>query len=402
MGRCKTCRRPRSGHVGPLGLKCTMTVIEVSPEDIINDSLSEDEDDDSYHPRGARGPPTGDDCTMTEMLRQLSLMASDLQKMADDNKILSTSHLQMQQRMETMAASGGSGAGRSVDILAALAAIGAPVLAEQPVSMFNGARVNKKTLAAAKNREFSNLADFVPSTEPCSTLESSIDERSGNLVFKSKSARRSIDNFLMWSSAWCAYESLIMEVDPSMYAVCTNYRLFVQRKEALHTWSAVSTYDIRHRIKLSITKSWAFDTADSELHMDVFSTETLRPNPKSCFRCKSLDHMVRDCFLPEDVSVSKSGQNSRKNRSTDSSFSSFSHQVQSAMPSNGVYSPSNQVCRDFNLGRCTRNPCVRKHVCTGCGGPNPLYRCSRCQANPPSNSFSNSSGGVGAPFVASS
>ena len=141
-----------------------------------------------------------------------------------------------------------------------------------------------------------------------------------------------------------------------MYATCTNYRLFIQRKEALHTWSAMSTYDIRHRIKLSITKSWSFDIADSELTMDVFSSETIRPNPKSCFRCKSLDHMVRDCFLPEDVSVNKGGQNSRKNMGTDSSFSTFSSQVQSAMPSNGVYYPANQVCRYFNLGRCTRNP----------------------------------------------
>jgi hypothetical protein len=65
-----------------------------------------------------------------------------------------------EKRMEMMAAS--DGAGKSVGILAALAAIGSPVLAEQPISMFNGARVNKKTLTAAKNREFCNLADFVP------------------------------------------------------------------------------------------------------------------------------------------------------------------------------------------------------------------------------------------------
>ena len=226
MGRCKTCRRPRKGHVGPLGLKCTMTVIEVSAEDIINNSASEEDEEsptfgeDGNRLRGAGGPTTRgmsdgtNDATMAELMRQLSIMSSDLQKFADDNKMLATSHLQLQKRMETMAPSERDG--KSVGILAALAAIGLPVLAEQPISMFNGARVNKKTLTAAKNREFCNLADFVPSTEPCSTLESTIDERSGNLIFKSKSARRSIDNFLMWSSAWCAYESLIMEVDPAM------------------------------------------------------------------------------------------------------------------------------------------------------------------------------------------
>jgi hypothetical protein len=413
MGRCKKCNHPRKGHAGPLGSKCTNEWTELTAEEILDDSLSEDENDDpNYEDESKKGafggprekPSWGDAFTMKEMMKQLTMISADLQKFSDDNRDLATSHIQMQKRLEYMASSDGAGgAGKTVDILAALAAIGAPALAEQPVSMFNGARVNKKVVAAAKNREFINLTDFVPNTEPNSNLVSVMDEKTGSLVFKTKNSRRSIDNFLMWSTAWCAYESLIMETDPTMYAICTNYRLFVQRKEALHTWSAVSTYDIRHRIKLSITKSWSFDTADSELHMDVFSSETLRPNPKSCFRCKSLDHMVKDCFLPEDVSSSKSSQGSRKfSKNSDSSFSQFNSQVQTAMPVNGVYNPSNQVCRDFNLGRCTRNPCVRKHVCTGCGGPQPLFRCARCQSNTAGNTFGSTSSGLGTAFVSPS
>jgi hypothetical protein len=409
MARCKTCRRPRTGHVGPLGLKCTMAVIELTPEEVLNDSFDDEdyEHEDDGEDKGAYGGPrtrgTDDNGghAMTEMMRQLTLMSSDIQKFKDDNKMLASSHLLMQKRMEEMAASKDSGAGNPANILAALAAIGAPASTELPVSLFNGARVPKKSITAAKNREFVNLTDFVPSTEPNSTLESVMDDKTGALVFKSKNSRRSIDNFLMWTTAWCAYESLIMEIDASMYAVCTNYRLFIQCKEALHTWLAVSAYDMRHRIKLSITKSWSFDKTDSELHMEIFSSETLRPNPKACFRCKSLDHMVRDCFLPEDVSAGKGGLTSRKfsNNKTDSSFSNFRSQVQTAMPANGVYNPSNQVCRDYNLGRCTRNPCVRKHVCSGCGGSQPLFRCTRCQSSFAGNSFGASSSGLGTPFV---
>jgi hypothetical protein len=324
MACCKSCRRPRTEHVGPLGLKCTMTVIELTPEEVMNDSEDEDDDDPTFRSddngenRGAYGGPhtRGTDenggHSRTEMMRQLPLMSSDIQEFADDNKMLGSSHLLMQKRMEDMAAAKDSGAGNPVNILAALAAIGAPASTELPVSLFNGARVPKKSITAAKNPEFVNLTDFVPSTEPNSTLESVMDDKTGSLVFKSNNSRRSIDNFLMWSTAWCAYESLIMKIDASMYSVCTNYHLFIQRKEALHTWMAVSAYDMRHRINLSITKSWSFDKTDSELHMEIFSSETLRPYPKACFRYKSLDLMVRDCFLPEDGSASKSGSTSRK------------------------------------------------------------------------------------------
>jgi hypothetical protein len=333
---------------------------------------------------------------MSEVMRQLSIIGTDMQRVVDDNKLLATSHLGMQKRLEEMSNSDGVGTGAGsgkLDILAALSALSAPTLHDQPISMFNGARVSKKVTVSAKNREFVNLEDFVPSTEPNSNLESTLDEKMGKLIFKSKHSKRTVDNLLMWTTAWCAYESLIMEVDPSMYPILTNYRLYIQRKEALHTWPAVTAYDQRFRVKLSITRSWQFDKVDNEIHMDVFSSETLRPNPKACFRCRSLDHMIKDCFLSEDVSEVKKG--TRRQTQSNNTDSSFNFKGSSAHPANGVYNPSNQVCRDFNLGRCFRSPCQRKHVCTGCGGSEPLFRCVRCQTNSSGNTFNTAQGGVG-------
>ena len=41
-------------------------------------------------------------------------------------------------------------------------------------------------------------------------------------------------------------------------------------------------------------------------------------------------------------------------------------------PSAGGKTPnaSNDICRNFNAGRCTQNPCPRKHACSKCGKPN--------------------------------
>ena len=406
MGNCKKCNRPRQGHVGPLGSRCAQTPWVKQQQDEVGSTDSDGEDpgpiftfpetkstDAGKESGGAGGGHVGPEVsTMSEMMRQLSLLGGSMQKMTEDAKLLASSHLQMQTRLENMASE--SRPSTHSDILTALAAIGTPSL-EQPTSLFQGARISKKTVMAAKNREFVVLSDFVPATEPSNTLESTLDSKTGQIVFKSKSAKRTIDNFMMWSTAWCGYESLIMDVDPTMYACCTNYRLFIQRKEALHAWSAVTAYDQRFRVKLSILKLWAFDKVDQEIHLDVFSTETLRPNSKACYRCKSLDHMVKDCFLVEDAPGFKANQGARKK--SNFAESSFNNQMSNANvhPPSGVYNASVQVCRDFNYGKCYRNPCTRKHVCSGCGGLDPLFRCYRCQAASPSNSHPTPPAGVG-------
>ena len=156
-----------------------MAVIELTPEEVLNDSFDDEdyEHEDDGEDKGAYGGPrtrgTDDNGghAMTEMMRQLTLMSSDIQKFKDDNKMLASSHLLMQKRMEEMAASKDSGVGNPANILAALAAIGAPASTELPVSLFNGAHVPKKSITAAKNREFVNLTDFTLLLSPLWTTK---------------------------------------------------------------------------------------------------------------------------------------------------------------------------------------------------------------------------------------
>ena len=393
--------------MGPLGPKCSQEPLEGfdSSEDVSEDESVEDlgatgggkKDNPEHTQRHENGH--GDlsvSASVTELVRQVSLLSSNMERVMLENRTLATSHVTMQSRLETLASSGG--ATPTVDILAALAAIGAPSLKEEPESLFTGARVTKRTITAAKAREFVNLSDFMPAFEPSSIMEPSLDSKTGQLTFRSKTAKRSIDNFNMWMSAWLGYESLVMEVDSAMYLVCTKYRLFMQKMDSLHVWSAVSAYDYRFRIKLSISNLWGFDTIDNDVHMSCFSSETLRPNAKTCFRCQSLDHLVKDCFLVEDGSFSKAnqGQGARK-KTFSNNDSSYFREATRAHPASGVYNPANQVCRDFNFGRCNRSPCVRRHVCSGCGGPDPIFKCPRCSANTAQGSFQPASGSVGPP-----
>jgi hypothetical protein len=70
----------------------------------------------------------------------MSLLHADVHRISEDGKMLASSHVQMQQWIETLANS--SRAGSQVNIVAALAAIGSPVIQDQPVSLFNGARIS--------------------------------------------------------------------------------------------------------------------------------------------------------------------------------------------------------------------------------------------------------------------
>ena len=428
MGRCTTCHRPRKGHVGPLGSKCSQLPLDIpnlgtsSDDTDHEDSVTSEEDStggrrgrnrnlrddghvseaervDSPRREGKTSGATTDPNVMSslaEILRQMSLLSADVAGVKDDNRDLASSHTLMQSRIETLSSSRGSS--NATDILAALTAISSPASQDQPVSLFTGARISKKTHAAAKAREFVNLADFLPNYEPCSTMVSSLDESSGQLVFKSKAAKRTIDNVLMWMQSWLGYEALLMECDSSIYQTCTNYRLFIQRTEAVHSWSAVMAYDHRLRVKLSMSKSLQFDVLDNDIHMSCFSSATIRANPKACYRCHSIDHMVKDCFLLEEGSSAKTSQPSRTGKRSNNN-NPFYSQVSSAIPTSGVYNPAGQVCRDFNLGRCVRSPCTRRHVCSGCGGPEPIYRCARCSPNSLAHSYSPQQGGVGSASV---
>ena len=92
-----------------------------------------------------------------------------------------------------------------------------------PIPLLNGARVSRKVIANAKAGEFINLTDFIPANEPSNVMESVIDEHTGNLIFKQKSIKKSIDSFYTWSLAWTGYEEIILENNFALYRNCVSY-----------------------------------------------------------------------------------------------------------------------------------------------------------------------------------
>ena len=227
----------------------------------------------------------------------------------------------------------------------------------------------------------------MPTSEPSNVLETVIDEHTGHLTFKAKAVKKSIDNFLMWTLAWSGYEELLVEADFTRYKHCVAYRLFVQKQNAVYNWAAVEQYDVRFRHNLSMSRSLEFHKTDTDLGFAIFNTTSLRPNPQGCFRCKSLLHHVRDCPFPETNPVEKAPVaqkgNYRNPRYNQYNGGGTQSGTQSRYGNN--YARSREVCYNYNSGRCNdASTCGRLHVCSGCGGPDPLPRCRKCSG--PGNS----------------
>ena len=411
--KCLKCSRPTRGHSGPINDECTMTARSDNPaEPRYNDSPGSDSEDadksQDNPPSGSNPKPPATKKTpakkgksdtafaLREVLHQLGNLSASVQKLNEETSVLTRNQTQFEADMTAIKmAATAANTGPQLPVLPAYAAnpadhdpahvpaahqgAGLPLvpLQEQPVPLPNGARINRKTLAAARTGEFINLSEFTPNTEPSAIMESSLDDMTGQVIFKPKNLKKTIDNFLTWSRAWAGYEGLLITMNIALYQQLSDYRLFVQGCDAIYHWAAVSSYDQRHRHKLSLTHSFDFNICNTEIYVCTLNASSIRPNPKACFSCGSLDHHLKDCPFQR--------QGTSKNNSTQRKSLNYPSQQPKPNPNfvprsdSQAYGESKQVlCFNWNNGRCSNPACWRLHACSGCGGPDPRTTCPRC------------------------
>jgi hypothetical protein len=240
---------------------------------------------------------------------------------------------------------------------------------EAHVCLPSGAKVPPKIITHARQGEYINLADFAPCLEPSLVTETSIVD--GELVFKPKRNVKSIDFFLLWSMSWRSYEELLIQHDPSLYTGFCAYRIFIQTCAAKYWWPAVYFYDVRNRSNHAMHHSFQFDHIDQDIYVTTMDSTTVRQNIKNCSRCKSIWHVVKDCPFQEDSPVASGPRQPSQHTRPQANATRLERQ-----------NISNQICYNWNAGRCTANPCQRRHVCESCGGPDPRPRCIPCNLGP--------------------
>jgi hypothetical protein len=373
--KCSRCRRLRRGHVGPSGPKCSMSLLKGDadreyPGPQIHANLAHsapkqkhvqstdngEVDSDTSNDSRATPPPV--DPFLNELAAQLGQLNLNFQEQSKDNremkadltqiKLLSrsipedgapfrvrpdsshdTRHPYMSPaapgNMQPLGNRDAHSYGNASGILS-----GGP---DSPVSLTNGARVSQKVVAAAKAGEYADLANFIPNNEPSNLMETVIDEDTSQVVFRSKSAKKSIDSFLTWSQAWAGYEEIIMQNNMSIYLKCASYKLFIQKHNALYTWTSVTMYDQRFRHKLSMLRSFEFDVVDTNIAFILFNSMSVRPNHKGCFRCGSIDHHQKTCPFSTGGALEKAAQTPKKQGKPSQGYASSNQGSNSQAPS---------------------------------------------------------------------
>ena len=359
MGRCSHCNRLVKGHALPIGKECKLEPIKLEEGEVAEAEGAEQSEDPKDNPFFA------------ELLTAISRLSATVQYVLDEQNTMKVSLEAGRQPSEQTATQYIKPVIQSVPVSMALPTV------EPAVSLFTGARVPAKLVQAAKAGEYVNLSDFIPSIEPSQDYETVLEE--GNLIHRKKRVKRSITNLSTWLLAWAGYESLLMQDDPDRYVRLAKYRLIIQEWDMKYKWASIYSYDNRHRLELSLTKSLDFASTNMEIFASCcVSYSASKPDSQTCRRCFSPAHFAPDCPFPSGGTVEKSAQATQR--------SPYPYNRQSENSRN----IAGEFCFSWNGGSCARQNCPRRHACQNCGGPDPLPRCLNCWPPPPKNWHANS------------
>ena len=235
---------------------------------------------------------------------------------------------------------------------------------DQLFETFGGQGKNiSKTAKKAMSGEFVDFCEYLD-TEETNSLEP-YKNNNGSISFRPKKTKKLIDSFESWLMAWSKHESILVESNPDLYPELSSYRQFIHRCSKKYYWNAVYIYDVRFRAKLGSSHSFDFGTIDSGLYVEVLDATAIKIGSKQCYPCKSFDHSVSSCPFPAETSLEENKFKKKTQVSKQNIIKWFHEKVEG--------------CNNFQTETGCKYPgCKRAHVCRGCRGAEPQYKCPTC------------------------
>ena len=182
-----------------------------------------------------------------------------------------------------------------------------------------------------------------------------------------------IESFDSWLEAWRFYEALVMDIAPLCYKELARYRDVIQKANRKCVWSAVCNYDVQFRLSLNLNTSARFDTVDTTLYTTILDSSAVRKEGVSCQRCKSPNHLMRDCIFRAKTALEEN-QGAKKLSSRlrpDSSQPTYAWKYEKCFTSKGK-----EGCNFFQRNSCHQGTeCKLAHVCKACRGEHSLADC---------------------------
>ena len=87
----------------------------------------------------------------------------------------------------------------------------------------------------------------------------------------------------------------IVSARPERYLKLAAYREQIELTNRKFRWPRMHMFDVQTRTRAASRKDIRLNVLDTTLYTTILDTSALHAHPKQCTRCKSFDHLVRDC-----------------------------------------------------------------------------------------------------------
>ena len=227
--------------------------------------------------------------------------------------------------------------------------------------------IPSKFAAAAAGGEFVDFNELLYCIELGSGEEPPVHVHLADdqqLALSRKPRKRPISSFEEWVKCFTVYANTLCAHQPTRGPDMLGYLFVIASSLQEFTLPAVLAYDVAFRRKAALLKLSPWGHIDPLLYSRAFTGPGKAKANATCPLCLGVGHSAPECYLYTDGPA-------RKARGTPAGprRPAPSHQ---------------QICINFNRGRCLRNDCPRRHVCSvpGCGGPHASLRCPGKRSSP--------------------
>ena len=238
-----------------------------------------------------------------------------------------------------------------------------------PICLSNGAQITIKKAKRAQQGRFVDFNEFLPAP----SLAHFLIAKEGHHKLKGKNL---IGDYFSWLTAFTGYMEVVLDLDPSLWREMMRYRMTIMNFDIRFRWATVLQYDMAFRAKMAMTRSINFGHVDPDLSILILTPDSLKVDPKVCFRCKNPLHFAGECpFAPSHAMETSQAETYRPTAPRGRSRPFRGGRSQNWHGTGGRI----DMCYKWNRGNCDQgNACLRAHVCATCGGPNPKNQCPFC------------------------
>lgn len=188
--------------------------------------------------------------------------------------------------------------------------------------------------------------------------------------------KRAVTDVATWVQCFATYTSVMSGPHPGSVPELLAYLIFILRASQDFGGVAWVTYDSAFRRQAFITGNRQWSKVNPSLYSICFAGAA-RTGVR-CELCLSLSHPTRDCALVTDPDPDVAS----RLKTLESAVLAFASSSQ--LSGNVPRQRSQELCRNWNVGRCRMTHCRYKHACRVCGGPNPAFTCCERSLTPQS------------------